>query len=95
VGSGDCRRRLGGLGEWVKDWQRSTPWPSAAQAGHRSAPSVVEHAGEQIKYGCQEAIVLPAAWRHASASTPQAKSLPMAVAAASASVACAWADTPF
>jgi hypothetical protein len=35
--------------------------------------------GEQIKYGWQKAIVLRAALRHMSASTPLAKSLPMAV----------------
>jgi hypothetical protein len=76
------------------EYRRATGSRDAVQAhagiGYRRAAGNTP--GEQIKYGCQRAIV-PAAWRRTSASTPLAKSLPMAVVAASASVACAWADT--
>jgi hypothetical protein len=33
--SGDCRRRLGGLGQWVMDWQRSTPRLAHAMRSRR------------------------------------------------------------
>jgi hypothetical protein len=37
----NCRRSLGGLGEWVMGWQRSAPQPAQAMrttSGHRLPP---------------------------------------------------------
>jgi hypothetical protein len=96
-GSGDCRRGLGGLGEWVMEWQRST-LRLAHVMWSRRKPSIgyCRAAGNTRGSRSSTGVRGPSCCQRlgaTSASAPLAKSLPMAVVAASASVACAWADT--